>query len=276
MQRNRDPEWATSLKNEGNKLFTAGDYVGAEGLYSKAILADSQNPAIYTNRALARLKLQLWDSTIADCLTCLQLNSESMKAHYYLAQAQVELGNYDEALPTALKAHALCVATNDKSLGQVTALVLRCKKERWEHMEKRRKRENQALEKELLQNLASAQEEMLQTVDCDGDRQQIRQEFDEKFLMLKKTFDRARDNEHKKRVVPDWMIDEISFNIFVDPVVTKTGKSYERSSILEHLRRSPTDPLTRETLQPWDLRPNLALKQACEEFLVENGWAADW
>lgn len=59
-------------------------------------------------------------------------------------------------------------------------------------------------------------------------------------------------------------------------VQTKTGKSYERASIMEHLRRSPTDPLTREPLVASELRPNLSLKQACEEFLDENGWAVDW
>jgi hypothetical protein len=42
---------------------------------------------------------------------------------------------------------------------------------------------------------------------------------------------------------------------------------------MEHLKRSPTDPLTREPLRVEDLRPNLALKAACEEFLEENGWA---
>ena len=57
---------------------------------------------------------------------------------------------------------------------------------------------------------------------------------------------------------------------------TKTGQSYDRSSIMEHLKRSPTDPLTREPLRVEDLRPNLALKAACEEFLEENGWAVDW
>lgn len=57
---------------------------------------------------------------------------------------------------------------------------------------------------------------------------------------------------------------------------TKTGKSYERASIVEHLRRQPQDPLTREPLYASELRPNLDLKQACEEFLQENGWAADW
>lgn len=45
---------------------------------------------------------------------------------------------------------------------------------------------------------------------------------------------------------------------------------------MEHLRRHPSDPLTREPLTPADLRPNLALRQACEEFLDKNGWAADW
>lgn len=72
------------------------------------------------------------------------------------------------------------------------------------------------------------------------------------------------------------MIDNISFAIMHDPVTTKHGQSYEKSTMLEHLRRSETDPLTREPLRIQDLRPNLALKQACEEFLENNGWAVDW
>ena len=76
--------------------------------------------------------------------------------------------------------------------------------------------------------------------------------------------------------VPDYLIDNISFTVMHDPVVTKTGNTYDRSTVLEHLKRSHTDPLTREPLHLEDLRPNIALKQACEEFLAENGWAVDW
>ena len=76
--------------------------------------------------------------------------------------------------------------------------------------------------------------------------------------------------------VPDYMIDNISFAFMHDPVITRSGQSYERSTIEKHLQTSPTDPMTRETLHKSDLRPNLALKQACEEFLSENGWAVDW
>lgn len=142
-----------------------------------------------------------------------------MKANYYLAQAQIELRNYDDALPTALRAHALCIAQNDKSLPQVTALVLRCKKEQWEHMERRRKRENQALENETLELMERERNDMLQSCDGESLKEEVRQEWEEKAQQLQVTFDRARTNEGRKRVVPDWMIDEISFNIFVDPVV---------------------------------------------------------
>lgn len=45
---------------------------------------------------------------------------------------------------------------------------------------------------------------------------------------------------------------------------------------MEHLRRHPSDPLTREPLSISDLRPNLGLRQACDAFLEENGWAVDW
>ena len=78
------------------------------------------------------------------------------------------------------------------------------------------------------------------------------------------------------QIVPDHLIDNITFCIMHDPVITKHGQSYERATILEHLRRSKTDPLTREPLTEEDLRPNLALRVACEEFMQENGWAVDY
>lgn len=79
-----------------------------------------------------------------------------------------------------------------------------------------------------------------------------------------------------KQQIPDYMIDNISFEVMHDPVTTKNGQSYDKSTILEHLRRSETDPMTRQPLRHVDLRPNLALKQACEEFLENNGWVVDW
>ncbi|KAK3903017.1 hypothetical protein C8A05DRAFT_33262 [Staphylotrichum tortipilum] len=279
----------TFLKDEGNRRFQAGDYVMAEALYSQALIVDPQNPALYTNRAMARLKLSQWDSAIADCASCLRLQPDSMKAHYSLSQAHLALRAHDDALSHALRAHELCVAAADKSLGTITAHVLRCKKERWDERERRRVREMGELEEEVVELLERGREAAVRELgggDEGGDggeggegavvREEVEEEWRRKMERVREVFERARPAQEKKRVVPDWAIDDISFCVMVDPVITKTGKSYERASIVEHLRRQPQDPLTREPLYPSDLRPNLDLKQACEQFVEENGWAADW
>jgi len=102
-------------------------------------------------------------------------------------------------------------------------------------------------------------------------------EFEKKRDDLRTAF-ALSDPEHlEKREVPDYLIDGITFEIMNDPVVTKNGRSYERATIIEHLKRSPTDPLTREPLTINELRPNIALKEACTEFMEKNsGWIYDW
>ncbi|RTE82667.1 hypothetical protein BHE90_002821 [Fusarium euwallaceae] len=264
------------LKEEGNKRFQAGDYAGADSLYSKAIIVDPKNPTLYTNRAFARLKLNYWDSVVTDCEACLRLAPDNMKAHYYLAQAQLALRDFDGALESSLRAHAICAESNDRSLANVTAVVLRCKKERWEERERTRLRETKDLEREVIELLSRDRDAMLAETDDSMEKQEIEEETAAKIERMKEIFEKARDGSEKKREVPDWAIDDISFGIMVDPVITKTGKSYERASIMEHLRRHPSDPLTREPLHQSELRPNRGLKQACDEFLEENGWAVDW
>lgn len=168
---------------------------------------------------MARLKLQHWDSVIADCNTCLALASSNMKAHYYLAQAQLAIHDEDAALASAYKAHELCAATNDRSLAAVTALVLRAKKERWESREKRRVREAVDLERELHELLEAQRDQLLAYEADDAERNTIRDEMEAKAALLTDMFDRARAQAGERREVPEWVIDDISFGIMVDPVI---------------------------------------------------------
>lgn len=78
------------------------------------------------------------------------------------------------------------------------------------------------------------------------------------------------------QVVPDYLIDGITFEIMHDPVMTPSGTSFDRAGIVKYIEKSGVDPLTREPMTVKDLRPNYALKAACEEFLSKNGWAVDW
>lgn len=186
-----------------------------------SIIADPKNPALYTNRALARLKLSLHDSVIDDCHRCLELAPGNMKAHYYLSQAQLAIRDHDAALHNALRAHAICAETADKSLAAVTAQVLSCKKERWEARERRRVREGAELEGEALALLERGREDALQGVEAEFERRDVEAEWEGKIAAMKRTFEAARDANSRRREVPDWAIDDISFSIMVDPVIVR-------------------------------------------------------
>lgn len=168
---------------------------------------------------MARLKLGHWESVIVDCQTCLGLAPQNMKAHYYLSQAQLAIGDFDGALTNGLAAHKICATTNDKSLGAITNIVLRCKKDRWEDREKKRLRQERELEEDVLELLAGDRDAMLKTESDETERKIIEEEANEKMKALRKVFENAREQDLKRREVPDWAIDDISFAIMVDPVV---------------------------------------------------------
>ncbi|OAA58778.1 U-box domain containing protein [Cordyceps fumosorosea ARSEF 2679] len=242
---------------------------------------DSNNATLYTNRAIARLKLELWDSVVADCESALALptatDASSLKAQYYLCQACLRLGDPEAAVAAGLASHALCVAINSTSLAAVTDFVLHAKKARWEQRERQRIREEGDLERDLLRLLRAERDKDAAAAASDDERRMVEEEAAAKEESLRNTFERSRKlSGEGKREVPEWAIDDISFCFMVDPVMTKNGHSYERVSIMKYLRHNPYDPLTREPLAPSDLRPNRALREACEQFLFENGWAADY
>lgn len=74
------------------------------GYNARLLSSDSlqnRNPSVavyYTNRALCYVKLQQHDKALADCKHALELDSQSVKAHFFLGQCHLELENYDEAI----------------------------------------------------------------------------------------------------------------------------------------------------------------------------------
>lgn len=70
---------------------------------------------------------------------------------------------------------------------------------------------------------------------------------------------------------PDHLCDPISFNLFMDPVVTPSGQSFERSWLYDHLEKTNTDPLTRDRLSSDQCYTNLGLKKCVDEYLESHG-----
>ncbi|KAL1605879.1 hypothetical protein SLS59_002998 [Nothophoma quercina] len=284
---------AEQLKQQGNTCFKNGDYEGAEGYYSQAIQKNPSNPLFFTNRAQARNKLEKWEGVMDDCIRSIEQLPENMKAFHLLSQAQLAVNHPNEALSSALKAYELCTKSTTQTTFSNAALisqhVLKCKKRKWEIRERERIRRRGNLLSDLEEMLERDHKKELDDIDArietgETSRTEGQEEKQERILEFEKKRDDLRtafaisDPDHQqKREVPDHLVDGITFEIMHDPVVTNNGRSYERATLIEHLKRSPTDPLTREPLKISELRPNLALKEACQEFMESNsGWIYDW
>ncbi|KAF2857880.1 U-box-domain-containing protein [Piedraia hortae CBS 480.64] len=264
----------TTLKNKGNTAFRTGDFLSAERSYTSAITTTPSNPILYTNRANARLKLHRYLDAASDCHIALALSSSNAKAHYFLSQAQLGLSQPDEALASSMKAYNLSRRAGDlarvKDFQSYSSLVLKCRKARLLARQTKKRKGRSALLAELEELLTQHHQTQINSITDPAEKKKVEGEFKEKVRSLRDVF------ESKRKNVPNWMTDPITFEIMHDPVTTKHGHSYERGTIIEHLKRNAVDPLTRETLFVRDLRDNLALREACEEFWNRGEGGVDW
>ncbi|ETI27309.1 hypothetical protein G647_09499 [Cladophialophora carrionii CBS 160.54] len=284
-----------SFKDLGNEHFKAGKFKEAEQLYTQAIAEHSRSdPKVFGNRALTRIKLSDWPGAESDARKAIELYGPGnktnlvMKAHFYLAQALLPQRHVGEALDEAKIAYTMCIEIQDPSADLIGTFILKAKQAKWQAKETARLRElNETLA--LVEDLLDAQ--LQRDIDAVEERfrngeigetgrreevEELRNEAEVRRANIRRGFEDSKRPETVERVVPDWLIDPITFEVMHDPIVTPTGVSYERASLLKHIKANGCDPLTRQPLRADQLIPNVALKNACSEFLDKNGWAADW
>lgn len=186
-------------------------------LYGKAIQQDSQNPKLFTNRAMTRLRLQSWEPCIDDCLRSIELDkTNNMKGYYYLALAQLALHHPNEALNSAMTAYHECLKTNNSSTRNVSQLVLQAKKDKWEAKERERIRRRSALLAELEEELKRKMGTELRKVDimCEGreetsdareERKEVEHTWRRKIEELRSVFAIADAGLQERVCVTDWL-----------------------------------------------------------------------
>ncbi|XP_053575313.1 dynein axonemal assembly factor 4 [Bombina bombina] len=99
----KNPEW---LKDKGNKLFAAGDYLAAVNAFNLAIQLNQKLPSLYLNRSACHLKLRNLHKAIEDSSKALELLTPPVpsnacariKAHVRRGTAFCELELYVEGL----------------------------------------------------------------------------------------------------------------------------------------------------------------------------------
>ncbi|CAI7626091.1 unnamed protein product [Penicillium viridicatum] len=283
---------AQELKAKGNELFKSGDYSGAEDLYSQAIQKNPKDATFFTNRAITRIKLAKWADVEHDARAAIEIyglkNPLALKSHYYLAQALLGLQRPQEAHDVASDAYQLSLAAKNAQTENLSRTVLRAKQQLWAARETARVRElNETLgsvealiEADMTRALAELQGRLergeIGEIGFGEDRKALQEDAETKVRNLREAFRVASKGDIQERVVPDYLIDGITFEIMHDPVITPSGVSFDRLGITKYVEKSGVDPLTRAPISVHDLRNNYALKAACEEFLTNNGWAVDW
>ena len=211
-----------------------------------------------------------------------------MKSYYNLAQALLNQRHTQEALETAKTAYRICLEIKDSSAEVLSQFILRTKQAQWQARETNRLRElnetlavvetllDQQLERDLADLDARFSRGEIGQTGHDEERQQLQTEADDRRRNIREALRDPEKPETAERVVPDYLIDNITFEIMHDPVITPSGMSFERVGLLRHLKVAGVDPITREPLSEKQLVTNVALKNACSEFLEKNGWAVDY
>lgn len=265
-------------KATGNKLFSEKRYEDAIKEYTSAIIKDSTVCVYYTNRALCYSKIEKYDQVITDCRKAIELDPSSVKAYYLIGQALIEKKQHTEALNKLKTGYELAIQQKVKYVNDIIQALLVARKRKWDDDEAIRLEKEFELLRYVKGLIEKERAEQLKAVDPTDEEaiDTINYHIDERLSHVQVVFVQSKDNS-TRRVIPDAYLDKISFNIMHDPVFTPDGITYERQSLLDHFSKNGNfDPITRRPCNEKQLVPNLSLREAIEDFLKENGWAADY
>ena len=155
-KRIRDKKEANVLREQGNQRLKLGLYRTAEKDYTDALELKKDMLSLYTNRALARLKLENWLGAIDDCTRVIEYcevfeneaeKNKDLMYKAYLRRAQAFRGQRDYVTAKLDLVQALKLYPDEKD----SVKYLKITEEDIEHEE--RKQQAERLKKEGLTNL---------------------------------------------------------------------------------------------------------------------------
>ncbi|XP_059594217.1 E3 ubiquitin-protein ligase CHIP isoform X2 [Vitis vinifera] len=219
------------------------------------------------------LILSNWTRVEEDCRRAIQLDSNSVKAHYMLGLALLQREEYAEGVKELEKALDLGRGANPKGymVEEIWQELAKAKYMEWEHESTKRSWELQTL-KEACET-ALKEKHLFDSSELEGFLDEIPRSNLEQLEALDRVFRIAAEADLPTDV-PDYLCCKITLDIFRDPVIAPSGLTYEREVLLDHLEKvGKFDPITREPLSQSQLVSNLAIKEAVQAFLDEHGWA---
>jgi STIP1 family protein 1 len=152
-----------------------------------------------------------------------------VKAYTYLGSALLHLNRPDESFKASYQAYKLAISLRSPSIPQIATTCLEAKKKRWELAETERiKRESLLLRETCAMIERDAVERARRVGGAQGE--EIEEEARRRCRNLEEVFGKAEAEMLRKRMVPDWLIDNITFGVMWDPVlvsVPRKGAGWE-------------------------------------------------
>ncbi|KAL8213961.1 hypothetical protein R6Q57_003410 [Mikania cordata] len=291
-------EQAEQLKQDGNVYFKKNRLGAAIDAYTEAITLCPNVPVYWTNRALCHRKRNEWERVEEDSQKAVQLDPKSVKGHYMLGLALLQRENYTEGIKALERALDLGRGAHPHSymVEEIWQELASAKYKEWQRDSTKRTLDLKKLEKSC--EIALIEKHMNDVSHNEDGFDEVTDSISEQLAALKLVFSKAAEADKPTDVsfsifhlyyykqnasfilvaqcfqVPDYLCCKITLDIFRDPVITPSGLTYERAVILDHLEKvGKFDPITRESLLPSQLIPNLAIKEAVGAYLEKHGWA---
>jgi STIP1 family protein 1 len=256
-----------NYKELGNKAKQNGDIEGAINNYTMAIQEDNNQSIYYSNRAICYKELGQIQNAMNDAQSAIEIDEKNIKAQFIMAGCQLIRGQNEANVAMVEKgekrlrhAHSMCRAQKkDDFEKQIQVNIYRARKLIFILKEKER-----LAKLEEFYTVSSNKIKNDNSLDNKGKER--------KQALLDKYIDRDRYNYE----IPEYYICEISGGLMMDPMITKYGHTYDKSSILSYINTYMKDPKENKPLSAGEVYPNLAMRDAMESFLKENGWAYEF
>ncbi|ODV61381.1 U-box-domain-containing protein [Ascoidea rubescens DSM 1968] len=225
----------------------------------------------------------LLNDILNDCRKAVEIDGSNYKANYYYGLVLFKMNRYEQSYKKMIRAYELAFKINSPSVIQIYEYIIKLRVKisfldywnffrklfpLYEHL-------YNLLLNEFNSNIEKVSKKYCSKIELKFKTQRLQTLFKTNFdKILQDPKMRQKNSDVKldviKDEIPEYLVDPISFNIFSDPVITPSGKSYEKSWLYKYLHRNSMDPLTRKPLRIEDLYPNLDLKWAAESYIKEH------
>ncbi|CAD8103527.1 unnamed protein product [Paramecium sonneborni] len=253
---------ANEYREQGNELYKQGDYQKAIQAFDEAIKYNNTMSVFYSNKALCYKKLKDWSKVNEISKQALQIDEYNLRAKYLETISSIELQK------TEPNSSILVILRNNLQILQF--IELEAENKQMQSLVNLSKEKNKI--SIIIEQLNKSEEDLkiikfVENSEISEQQKQNLISFIWSKIVPQQVFLQKPEPEEEAH---DYLNCPITFENFIDPVLTCGGQTYERQALEYHTTKNGYfDPCTRMALKP-NYISNLQIQQAVQDFQNRN------